>query len=204
MPNPEINWHRIERTWNGAPARDGEQVRVGLAFTRDALIVHVDAPFHGDPPPGGAAGRTDRLWEYEVVEVFLLGAADGYLELEVAPHRHLFLEFAGSRNRVADDVPGIVWTTTHAGDPPAEGTQAPSRWSGRLRVPSESLPDGALRWNAFACHGRDEQRRMLALHPSDLPAPDFHALRFYAPLSAPSTLIRREAERPPESITRTS
>ena len=200
MVEPQINWRRIEKTWNGAPALAHEVVLVGLESTEGRLVVHVDAPFHDDPPPAGGGGRTDRLWEYEVVEVFLLGAGDRYLELEIAPERYLFLEFSGSRKRIADDVPEVRWSTqVH---PPT--TQAPPRWSARLTIPKAQLPPGPLRWNAFAAHGRGDDRRLLALHPSDLQAPDFHALRFYAPLPVPRTDSLVDAERPAESTTRSS
>ena len=172
----EIKWHLIRSAWDGGPAKEGEVVRVGVGLRPAELVFRVDAPFHDDPPPDGPAGRTDRLWEYEVVEVFLLGAGGRYLELEVAPDRHLFLEFEGARRRIADDVPGVVCTTS------VDRTQDPPRWSARLAVPLLRLPPAPLRWNAYACHGQGEARRLLALHPQTRAVPDFHDLDSYGVL----------------------
>ncbi len=171
---PDIKWHHVKNTWNGDPVEDGEITLVGLARSNDALSIRVDAPFHDDPPPDGPAGRTDHLWEYEVVEVFLLGDGDRYLELEVAPDRYLFLEFEGARQRTADDLPDVRWSTVVHHD------QTPPRWTARIDVPSHRLPAGPLRWNAFACHGRGAGRRMLALYAQpDRSQPDFHDSRAY-------------------------
>ena len=52
-----------------------------IGFT---LSVSICAPYFGDPvPDGGVPGRPFyRLWDFEVVEVFLLGEGEKYLELE--------------------------------------------------------------------------------------------------------------------------
>ncbi len=172
----DFKWHSIERTWDDHQARPGEVARVGLACTPEALLIAVDAPFHADPPPPGAPGRTDELWNYEVVEVFLLGAGHRYLELEVAPHRHLFLEFAGRRRRVADDLPDVQCASGLV-----EGGVSP-RWWARLAVPRGCLPPPPRRFNLFACHGVGAERRWLAWRPQHLAAPDFHDPEPYAPL----------------------
>ena len=175
----DFKWHSIEHTWKGDPARAEEVVRVGLACTPEALLIAVDAPFHADPPPSGPPGRTDELWNYEVVEVFLLGAGGRYLELEVAPHRHLFLEFAGRRQRVAADLPDVQCASGLV-----EGGATP-RWWARLVVPRPWVPPPPRRFNLFACHGVGPERRWLAWRPQRLSAPDFHDPAPYAPLDLP-------------------
>lgn len=50
---------------------------------------------YNDPPaPSSPPGATDELWEYEVVELFLMGSEQRYLEVEVCSfvsHTHDFL-----------------------------------------------------------------------------------------------------------------
>ena len=75
-------------TWDGVPVADGARVRLDW---RDAVVIEVEAPFTGDAVPPAPRGRTDRLWEHEVVEVFLASeaaAAARYLEIELGPHGH--------------------------------------------------------------------------------------------------------------------
>ena len=63
-----------------------------------ALVVDIEAPLHDDAPPLGAAGSWDGLWDFEVVELFLLGSRERYLELECGPHGHyLVLQLQGPR-----------------------------------------------------------------------------------------------------------
>ena len=63
----------IGRTWDGELVAADERVHVSLLLGDQALIVNIDAPFHDDPPPPGPAGSFEGLWDFEVVEVFLLG-----------------------------------------------------------------------------------------------------------------------------------
>src|SRR5690349_13129517 len=94
----------IDRLWNGADASERERAAVALAWVPGGLRIDVDAPFHGDPAPPARPGPCDRLWEFEVVELFLAGAAsDGspvpYTEVELSPHGHyLVLRLLGVRN----------------------------------------------------------------------------------------------------------
>ena len=132
----------------------------------EALCVEVDAPFYDDPPPPGPAGPTDRLWEYEVVELFLLGASKKYLELEFGPHgHHLALLLAGRRQVVRSKIP-IEYAAA-----PANG-----RWRGSAQVHRKWLPQGLERFNAYAIHGTGATRRYLAHFPVPGRAPDFHCL----------------------------
>lgn len=178
MATPEIKWQSIAATWDGRPARPDEVVRVGLRLLPAGdLVARVDAPWHGDPPPPGPPGRTDRLWEHEVVELFVAGSGGRYIELEVAPGRHLLLAFDGYRRRTADDLPGARCEGRLAGGNPA-------RWTADLHVPAAVLPPGPLRHNAYAAHGVGAARRLLALFPPAAPGPcpDFHDLTPFRPL----------------------
>lgn len=156
----------VDRTWDGQPARPGEVAELRLACTAEGLRVFVDAPFHGDPPPAGPSGRTDGLWEHEVVELFLLGSQQRYLELEVGPHGHfLALRFAGPRRREGDD-PSITCEVALE--------RGRGRWRAVLRVAHAELPPGLERVNAYAIHGTGAHRRYLAAAPVPGARPDFH------------------------------
>jgi hypothetical protein len=147
---------------------------VGIALTcaRGQLEVRVDAPYHADPAPPGPPGSTDRLWEHEVVEVFVAGAQENYLELELGPHGHFLLLLLRRRREV--DRQGIAVAY--------EAQIERGRWRGRAVVPVALLPPGPHALNAYAIHGREPGRRYLAWSPVPGPAPDFHRLECFAPV----------------------
>ncbi len=165
---------RIAHTWDGTPLGDDEIATVE-AVVHDgdaAVVVTIAAPYHGDPAPPAPAGSTDRLWEYEAVELFLLGRDDAYLEIELGPHgHHLALQLRGRRNIVGHGL-AIRYAAAIDGD----------RWSGRAVVPQALLPDQVTRGNAFALHGVGPERRHLAAFPVPGPAPDFHRLDRFGPI----------------------
>ncbi len=164
----------IARTWDGAPVKPDEAVTIELSRDARAWRIDVDAPFHDDPAPGAAPGPVMGLWEYEVVELFVLGSGEHYLEIELGPHgHHLVLELRG-RRKVVRSALAIEFETARRGD----------RWRGRASVAAEAVPADATHFNAYAIHGTGEQRRYLAHAPVPGNAPDFHQLDCFVPLPA--------------------
>lgn len=136
------------------------------------MAVTVDAPFHHDPAPPEQPGPTDGLWEYEVVELFLLTPPDHYLEIELGPHGHyLLLELRGRRQVVRSGMPIAYDAQIDEG-----------RWSGHAEIPLDYLPTGASRGNGYAIHGQPPARSYLAYYPVPGTAPDFHRLDRFGPL----------------------
>jgi hypothetical protein len=136
-----------------------------------ALAVEVEAPDHSDAPPPGPPGPTPRLWEHEVVELFLLGDAERYLEIELGPHGHHLVLSLHGRRRVEQQGLAIEYEARREG----------GRWGGRARVPRIWLPPGLARCNAYAIHGEGAARRHLAAFPVPGAEPDFHRLERFGP-----------------------
>ncbi len=130
---------------------------------RDLRIV-VSAPFHHDPPPPGEPGPTDRLWEHEVVELFVAGRDDRYTEVELSPWgHHLVLRLQGIRHVVDAQLP-LAFRARQCG----------ARWIGAARLDRELFPPPPWRANAYAIHGEGAARRFLAATPLPGEQPDFH------------------------------
>ena len=155
----------IGKTWDGDPLPPDEHTSITLVQgDNDYLQLTIDAPFHGDPPPQAPIGSTWQLWDYEVVELFLVRKDGSYLEIELGPHGHyLVLDLSAPRQIRARHLPASL-TVRRNGD----------RWSGQaeIRVP---LPLSSIaRANAFAIHGQGDSRRFLAASPVPASRPDFH------------------------------
>jgi RimJ/RimL family protein N-acetyltransferase len=165
----------IANTWDGRDLPERERVSVHLAFAQTELRLAVDAPFHADPPPDLAPGACPRLWEHEVVEFFLLGDDERYLEVELGPHgHHLVLALHGRRN--------IVSALPHGLPIFYRAERSGSRWRGAARVPLAWYPPGLNRCNVYAMSGAGSARRHLAWQPVPGSEPDFHRLEHFAPL----------------------
>jgi hypothetical protein len=160
----------IGATWDGTPVAPEEQIQLEAWLDESGLHLRVDAPYYRDPPPLGPVGPTPGLWDYEVVEFFLLGA-DGqrYTEIEVSPHgHHLVLCLSGVRTPSAVGLP-LDYVAAIEGD----------RWVGRATLAPEHLPEGPYRANACAIHGSGRERRYLSAALLAGEQPDFHRLEAF-------------------------
>lgn len=162
----------ILRDWRGEPIAEAERVRLELLLDHDSLVIDVAAPMHDDPAPHGPPGSFDGLWRHEVVELFLLGDDDRYLEVELGPWGHyLVLELAGRRNVVASGR-AIDYRVR----------RGRTGWTARAVVPATWIPEPVGLGNAYAIHGPAAQRRHRALHPVPGAEPDFHRLECFGPI----------------------
>lgn len=166
----------VGHQWDGRPA-PGPLAELDFGLSGERFHVCVRAPFFGDPVPPGEGGSTPRLWDFEVVELFLLGAQDHYLELEFGPHGHyLALELRGRRRVVRQGAAQglqVDYSSQVQGD----------RWRARASFSARLLPPSLARFNAYAIHGVGAERRYLAYNPCLGPRPDFHSLERFASLS---------------------
>ena len=165
----------IQCAWDGGPLHRGEWARVALEMDggRGTLAIAIEAADYGDPAPPSPPGAFPGLWEYEVVELFLLGEDERYLELEFGPHGHfLALWFHGERRRVDSN-----WTLTYRAE------RLPGRWAGQATISLEALPPGVHAFNGYAIHGQGAARRYLAASPVPGAEPDFHQLQHFRALA---------------------
>ena len=155
----------IQQTWNGIGLEPAEEVTLSLEGDPSmGFRLTIDAPYWADKAPDGPQGRRWQLWEYEVVELFLVGKGGDYVEFEFGPHGHyLALKLRAPRQIEVDDVP-LEYVSHIRGN----------RWIGRSEIPPTLVPAALAKYNAFAIHGMGPKRRYLSHVPLPGPRPDFH------------------------------
>jgi hypothetical protein len=168
---------RVASDHRGAPLPAAEVAEFETARSGEQLLLNLDAPYYGDPAPPGQAGSIDRLWEYEVSELFIAGTGDAYLEIELGPHGHyLVLQLAGIRR---------VERSHLAIDYRARIDAERARYSGQARIPLAYLPPQPNRINAYLIHGMGPERRYHVYRSTHADPPDFHRPEHFAPWHLP-------------------
>jgi hypothetical protein len=165
----------VRTFWDGTPCSDRllfgdvRLVRLDAGIEMTARLPHQPHPSIPDAPLGT---RVANLWEYDVVECFLVGS-DGYLEIELGAGGHfLALDFSlprVRRNEYTDWKPKVIYTKD-AGD---------GAWESRILIPNHMVPNGLSAANAFVICGNS----FLCYHPLHGPQPDFHQLDRFPPLT---------------------
>jgi hypothetical protein len=167
----------IAKQWDGAPPPRPElRARLRLGVSDDALQVEAWMPHQRparvpDAPPGS---RVDGLWEFDVVECFLVGGDGSYVELELgAGGHHLLLGFSAPRVHGRDfggETLEVAWRSDAAG------------WTSRCALPRAWLPAPLVAANAFAIGGG----HFLAHAPVGGAQPDFHRPDAYPTIRVPA------------------
>lgn len=161
----------IGRAWGGALLPRPGRTELRLSWEPAALRVDVDAPYAGDPPPAVPPGPTERLWEHEVVELFVVRPDSSYVELELSPHgNHLLLELTGVRQVSRQGLP-VDFSARIDG----------ARWRGTARIDRALLPERPARAAAFRCWGPADARRYELTAPLPGDVPDFHQPALFPP-----------------------
>jgi hypothetical protein len=201
----------ISNKWDGSAVNsDRGPTYIDLTISPDEgdLIIDVNAPYYGDPKPAQGPGRCPKLWEHEVVELFIVSTqAQGdpnnapYLEFIVGPHGHwLILGFPGE-GRWEDCEDDVMLDS----EPAVRIDPVTNRWSATISFPCHLLPEPecdpnlplSLKWicNAFAMHGAEPNRTYMSCYPVPGDAPNFHQLKYFQPL----TLFESDPNRHPSA-----
>jgi len=164
---PKVLVLPIVTYWDGTPCTNARLHGVvtlgaegeGLCIT--ASLPHQECPCVPATPP---RTRVANLWEYDVVECFVVGA-EGYLEVELGAGGHfLVLDFAAPRvrrNAYEAFVPRMTCTPCLAGKP---------TWRSSILIPWSMVPMHVQGVNAYVI----SRHHYLCYHPLPGPEPDFH------------------------------
>jgi len=176
--------YTINRTWDSRIPDDNAEIHLKISKNfvdgenLGGLIISVDAPYYNDPqvPKEIPVGSLNRLWDYEVVEVFLLSESENkYLEVELSPTGHyLLLELDGQQNILQNELPLANFTPTISDN----------RWKGTAFIPAEYTPANLNKFNAYAIHRSNPNRVYMSLFPTpeeEHEHPNFHRLQYFQP-----------------------
>lgn len=156
---------RIDRLWNGEDCADEQcHARVRLSQTDRGLVIEAESAIRADRKV--PAAPTDRplegLWEYDVVEVFVVGENGHYLEVELGAGGHwLVLGFDGVRHRSNSYADVQLECHFETGE---------KVWKSQIVIPWDMVPHPVARLNAYAiCSGQ-----FLAYSPVPGAVADYH------------------------------
>ena len=160
----------IDKLWDKSPIDGRYQSKLSYKRTKDGVKIRIDAPFYDDPAPKAPIGRLDRLWQYEVVELFLVGPDGHYIELEFGPHGH-WLGFAFSSPRVLsrDDLSIDFRLSERSVD-----KFGLPRWFAEGWIADGPSKQPIVSANAFAVHGIGEFRTYEVAFALPGHEPNFH------------------------------
>lgn len=158
----------IGHNWDGVALNKQDKARVDVNWlTNGDLSIGIDAPFANDPKPNGSKTSCWQLWDFEVVELFLVGEGNPvpYTEIEISPWgKHLVLKLLGIRNVIAQELPLQIVCLE----------RSKSRWTAQAVISKEWLPKGELKVNAYRISGVEPKRHYHVMTPLAGPEPDFH------------------------------
>ena len=172
---PEELALKIDHHWNGVACPDKRlHGAITLSSTPEGLRITATLPHQATPnipahPPGT---RVANLWQYDVVECFIVGSRK-YLEVELGAGGHfLVLDFCKRAPRVRDHEyerfrPALEWLPSTPGDS--------GRWRSSVVIPWEMVPKRVNALNAFIIAGD----QFLAYRPTEGSTPDFHQPRVF-------------------------
>jgi len=157
---------QIERCFDGAVCSDDRlSATVSLSRRKDGLLIRAQSPLlHDQSIPEAPKGtRVGNLWNYDVVEVFLVGPGHRYLEIELGAGGHwLVLGFDRIRHRENEfesfSPTFRYWKTEDRA------------WVSQIVIPWEMIPENIRAMNAFMIAAG----KFLAWSPVPGVKPDFH------------------------------
>ncbi|KAK5974041.1 hypothetical protein GCK32_002123 [Trichostrongylus colubriformis] len=177
----------INSTWDSLPIEHPISISLQWKDSEKAIQVKFEKHFYNDPSgPNHTAGATPKLYDYEVLEIFIANSNDQYVEIELGPHQQwLCLLLDGQRNSFNEGeyLQLSVWNRID-GD----------KWIGEADIPLAYLPANVSRINAYEIHNENGTRVYEAMNPTPygkFKGPDFHRLDYFVTFD-PMLVVAKE------------
>ena len=163
----------IGNNWDGVALAEQDKVKIEVHWLENGdLSIGLDAPFANDPKPNCIKTACWNLWDFEVVELFLVGKGEPapYTEIEISSWgNHLVLQLLGTRNVIAKELPLQIVSLE----------RDETHWTAQAVISKKYLPNGELKVNAYRLSGVEPNRHYHVMTPMVGPVPDFHHIEQY-------------------------
>ena len=195
----------ISKLWNGKSldiSSSSKPIEISMRVhpIAKSLELQILAPYFGTSTiPDHPIGRCPRLYDFEVVEVFIASsnkrhqddpASTPYFEVIVGPHGHYLAISHTGQGKWSECNDTILFQNP----PPRIQISADQKsWTAVLHIPYDLLPEPvedlnsqfSLNWkfNAYAIHGNEAERVYMAMNPVPGETPNFHQLKHFVPLA---------------------
>lgn len=168
---PNILTLTVDRLWNGDVCPDEHVWAVlELSAEQTGLRVKVESPILSEqkiPLDVPVGSRVDELWNFDVVELFLVGPGHRYFELELGAGGHfLALSFDRIRHRSNEH---------KTFEPIINHHKTETNWVSELIIPWTLIPENIRALNTFVYAAG----QFLSMSPLPGDKPDFHQPDFY-------------------------
>ena len=161
----------VKKFWDGAALAKSEWVTFTLSVCQDQLIIDISAPLLSNSQPPFMSGNTSKqqkLWEYEVAEIFFANDTGEYFEIQLGPYGHyLCLSFKNYRGKSTT----VILTK-------AQSAIKDNQWCGQIMLPVSNLPINCDSLNCY--YAANEETHLAALSHTGTKA-DFHNLSAFVP-----------------------
>jgi hypothetical protein len=180
--------YEIKTDWEGNEILDESKhslISFSIPEDKNVLVITVEsAPFYNNPPPPKSDHETCIcLWEFEVIEVFVKGRMDKYIEIELSPHgEYLILAMDGHKQRFHEALHPISYKSKILQE----------TWTAEIVIPFSFLPPPFLAgdlpmfsFNAYSLYSQGDKRITNALFPcskGEYEIPDCDRLHLFQPL----------------------
>ncbi len=169
--HPEILTLHMDHLWNGSMCPDDRLwADLQVSQIKDGLHVRALAPLLLEQrvPEAPMGSRVEGLWNFDVVELFLVGPGHQYVELELGAGGHFLLLGFDSIRRRSNTFetlrPVIRFEKT-----------SEKQWVSEVTIPWKIVPENLRAINAFAIMGS----HFLAFGALPGTEPDFHQPDFF-------------------------
>ena len=161
--------------------------QVSLEHTTNGVAFDVRAPWWQNLAPEGPPRSVWGLWNFEVVEIFIVGDGGRYLELEINPYGHYLMLMLSAPRKIEQKQmsPKQMHCVRASGGSDLNARQA--SWSATGLISADDLPvpyrDQEMvpywRVNSFWCFSNHAQRYHCCAYPLPGEQPNFHQPQYF-------------------------
>ncbi|MBI2475028.1 hypothetical protein HYV69_01240 [Candidatus Uhrbacteria bacterium] len=163
---------RVDHLWNGEVCQnDRVFADIEISEHQNGFNVKVESPVLHDqkiPIEAATGSRVEGLWNYDVVELFLVGPGHRYLEIELGAGGHFLILGFDRIRHCSNEYKNFQPILSHK-------KTLGKTWVSELMIPWKIVPENLRALNVFMI----ASGQFLSYSPLPGDKPDFHQPDFY-------------------------